>query len=398
MFGARVLISTITPISGGVPQMTRFVIDCLEERGYRPVLGYYQPYSMTPELSVPSFQLLRKRMGFRVEKIWNEYEAHAMGAWLPELEFTHYWPTRPWKALMDSCDYHVSVSGNCLAGLPFALSDRPYLAWVASSWHGDRKDRVRFFPWPRRLLDRLINAQVISRLERKILSRGTIIALSQYTRSELNALSRADVTQAVMPMPVDEPSFVSDPERVIRGRIGFVGRFNDPRKNIGLLLEAVAACRQRGLPITAELVGDQQIAPLQVRLGSLGLKDAVTCIPLLDHEQLAQHLQSYDVFVVPSHQEGLCIAALEAMACGCPVISTRCGGPEEFVRDGKTGFLVDDQPNKLADAIARVVLDRGLRSILAEGACRLISERYSLATVKQQFWNAFEQAFQPHYP
>jgi glycosyltransferase involved in cell wall biosynthesis len=389
---ARVLISTIAPYSGGVPQMARFVAECLKEKGYQPVLAYYEPYRMAPELSVPSYRLLRRRLGTRPGKAWSEYESHALGAWLPELEFTHYWPTQPWKALMQSCDYSLSVSGNCLAGLPFALSGRPFLAWVASAWHGDRKDRVRSFPWPRRMLDRAINGPVIRRLETTILARGTIVALSHYTCRELNALVQAEV-QAVMPMPVDEAWFVPDPRRVVQGRVGFVARYNDPRKNIGLLLKAVAECRNSGLPMTVELVGEEAHPRWRALIDALDLADAVTLIPHLPREQLSRHLQTYDVFVVPSHQEGLCIAALEAMACGCPVISTRCGGPEEFVIDGETGFLVDFEPANLADAIARVVLDRGLRHVLADGARRLITQRYSPAPVKQQFWNAFDHAF-----
>ncbi|MEZ5582537.1 MAG: glycosyltransferase family 4 protein [Candidatus Competibacteraceae bacterium] len=330
------MISTITPYSGGVPQMTRFVAECLKTQDYQPVLAYYEPYSMTPDLSVPSFKLLRTRIGTRSGKAWNEYESHAIGAWLPELEFTHYWPTRFWKALMQSCDYHISVSGNCLAGLPFALADIPFLAWVASSWHGDRKDRVQSFPWPRKVLDRLINANVLRNLEKKILFRGDVVALSHYTREDLNALSHSEVTQSVMPMPIDDVLFVPDQQRVIKGHIGFVARFNDPRKNIDLLLRAVAECRKTGLQITLELVGDD--APPPEVVGRFAGVDGCSDIhPLLKHEQLVRHLQTYDVFVVPSHQEGLCISALEAMACGCPVISTRCGGPRTSSSTSRRG-------------------------------------------------------------
>jgi hypothetical protein len=62
----RVLISTIAPVSGGVPQMTRFVAEALEARGYDPVLAYYEPHSVSPELSVPSFRLLQRRVGRRL--------------------------------------------------------------------------------------------------------------------------------------------------------------------------------------------------------------------------------------------------------------------------------------------------------------------------------------------
>ena len=166
----RTLISTIRPQSGGVPEMTRFIAECLIEKGYEPVLAYYEPYSITPELSVPSIRLMQRTIGTRSVQVLNGFEAHAIGAWLPELEFTHYLPTHHWKELIRSCSYHISVSGNCLPGTPFALTDTRFLAWVATPWHEDRKDRVTHLPLYRKLLDTAIISKVIPALEKKILN------------------------------------------------------------------------------------------------------------------------------------------------------------------------------------------------------------------------------------
>ena len=59
----RVLISTITPISGGVPTMTRFVVATLRDRGYEPVLAHDEPDRRSPQRSVPSYRLGRQRVG-----------------------------------------------------------------------------------------------------------------------------------------------------------------------------------------------------------------------------------------------------------------------------------------------------------------------------------------------
>ena len=124
-----------------------------EERDYEPVLAYYEPYSIAPELSVPSIRLMQRTIGTKSVKALDGFEAHAVGAWLPELEFTHYWPTHHWKELIRSCSYHISVSGNCLPGTPFALTDTRFLSWVATPWHEDRKDRVKHLPLYRKLLN-----------------------------------------------------------------------------------------------------------------------------------------------------------------------------------------------------------------------------------------------------
>ncbi len=116
-------------------------------------------------------------------------------------------------------------------------------------------------------------------------------------------------------------------------------------------------------------------------------------MPRLAREELALQLQSFDVFVLPSHQEGLCISALEAMACGVPVVSTRCGGPEEFVIDGESGLLVDNDPEQMAHAIQTIVGDRALRTKLSEGAHRLIQSRYAIESAEGIFMAAFNKTF-----
>src|SRR5262249_50102308 len=104
-------------------------------------------------------------------------------------------------------------------------------------------------------------------------------------------------------------------------------------------------------------------------------------------------LRTIDVFVVPSHQEGLCIAALEAMACGCPVVSTRCGGPEEFVLHDETGFLVGFDPVEMADAILRILNTPQLRRRLGGAAREKVMRDYSLPKATSVFWHAFDEPF-----
>src|SRR5262245_31952369 len=131
----RVLISTISPESGGIPVNLRFIASALRGRGYEPVLAHYEPYSLSPELSVPSFRLLQRRTRSELRHALDGYETHAIGAWLPELEFTHYLATAAWKRLMDSCCAHLAVAGNALASLPYFQTGRPFLGWISSGWH-----------------------------------------------------------------------------------------------------------------------------------------------------------------------------------------------------------------------------------------------------------------------
>lgn len=194
-------------------------------------------------------------------------------------------------------------------------------------------------------------------------------------------------------MPVTSAHNSAKEDSVVVGRIGFVGRLDDPRKNVRLLLEALKICRDRGLEISGLLVGASPEGHLRRAIDSLGLAGCVQLAPVTAHSELADYLATVDVFVIPSAQEGLCIAGLEAMAAGCPVVSTRCGGPEEFVVDAETGFLTGFDAVEMADRIEEIVRDRALRRRISEGARRLIAERYSPEASENEFWRAFEQAF-----
>ncbi|MCX5969653.1 MAG: glycosyltransferase family 4 protein [Cyanobacteria bacterium] len=366
----RALISTIQPSSGGVPAKTRWLVQELAALGITSTLAWYEPWSCSPELSVPLPHLLSgRRPAARREPVWPEVPGEAIGAWLPELEFSHYWATRPWRRLIAAADLHLVTTGNPLCAYRYLRCGVPFLAWVGTPWHGDRVDRVRGFPWYRRLLDTTINAPVLRRMERQVLRapQGRILTISQHTARELEAIG-GRAPAGVLYLPPDSRWFHPAPDRRMPWRLGFSGRYSDPRKRITLLLEAVARLLRLGHPVQLHLSGERDGRFLQPLIERFGLQGRVICHPYLREEQLAQLLQSLDLFVIPSHQEGLCIAALEAMACGVPVVSTRCGGPEEFVIAGSTGELVAADAEAMAAAIRAICVNSEQRVRLGEGA------------------------------
>jgi glycosyltransferase involved in cell wall biosynthesis len=160
------------------------------------------------------------------------------------------------------------------------------------------------------------------------------------------------------------------------GTIGFAGRIADPRKNLPLLLDAVALARLRRSEIKLRLTGTPDDA-LRAAVAERGLAGAVEFVGTLPESLLGDFYRSLDVFVIPSRQEGFGIVGVEALACGVPVISTRCGGPEDFVIDGRTGFLTDHEPEEIARRILEIVGDRTLRRRLSEGALAAVHADYS---------------------
>jgi len=389
----RVLVSTLVPGHGGVATMTRKVVDFLRHRGYHVALAYYMPYRLAPALSVPLWELLWKRPTLREAWVFGDVPSFEIGARLPELEAIRCFPSKLWKRISGQFDYHLAVSGSALAALPVALQNRRCLAWVATPYFEDKIDRARQFPWYRRILDTLVDTPICRRLEKSALRRTGVLALSEYTAANLHLLEPGARTTK-MPMPIDTVLFFPKGEHgELENRIGFAGRFADPRKNMALLFDAVAMCHTRGVAVTCDLIGDEPTPEFTDRLRVLGIEAFVRFLGFRTRDQLVDFYNELDVMVIASHQEGLGIVGLEAMACGCPVVTTRCGGTEDYVKDGVNGYLVGFSAGEMADAIIRILSDPKLHRALRAGALRTVRQEYSEEGVERIFWRQFNLEF-----
>src|SRR5439155_941818 len=142
-----------------------------------------------------------------------------------------------------------------------------------------------------------------------------------------------------------------------------------PIKGLETLLDAVARLRAHGSGARLVIVGgeadepvDGHEAAIRQRVDGLGLRDAVRFVGAQPQEALRDYYVAADVTVLPSYYESFGMVALEAMACGSPVIGSRVGGLATTVRDGVTGFLVPDgDAIALGDRIEALVNDADLR-------------------------------------
>lgn len=144
-----------------------------------------------------------------------------------------------------------------------------------------------------------------------------------------------------------------------------------------LALLALRKLVDRGVNARMHLIGD---GPDRQRVlftvDDLGLQSHVLWHGKLQPRQLLQHLQTADVFLLSSHSEGISNAALEAMSCGLPVVTTDCGGMREAVRDGVDGLIVPlRDAEAMATALHRLAVDPDLRRSMGKaGRERIIAD------------------------
>lgn len=151
------------------------------------------------------------------------------------------------------------------------------------------------------------------------------------------------------------------------------------RKGIQFLLEALAEMDHslgERLEVDVYGTGDYR-AVLEEQVRDLGLSDRVSLKGLLETEELSKMLRDADMFALPSLQEGLPLALLEAMACGLPVVATAVGDVPSVIRDKVNGLLVGPADSKaLCRAVSAMVTDSELRNQLGKQA-RRTAEEYS---------------------
>jgi D-inositol-3-phosphate glycosyltransferase len=160
--------------------------------------------------------------------------------------------------------------------------------------------------------------------------------------------------------------------------LAFVGRIQ-PHKGPEVLIRAVAEMVAHNPHLRSRLKtviiggasgnGSQEPERLKALTVFLGIGDVIEFVPPVAHEELSDWYRASDLVCVPSYSESFGLVALEAQACGTPVVATAVGGLRTAVADGISGSLVDGHdPRAWSAVISRLLMEPERRLLLSMGA------------------------------
>ncbi len=240
-----------------------------------------------------------------------------------------------------------------------------------------------------------------------------IIAATPAEMAQLQWLYHADTRKiSIIPPGVDISHFYPIPKDEAKEFIGvplcsqmllYVGRI-EPLKGIDTLIEAMQLMRKAGLSVCLAVIGGEPQGELpapnseMARLHDLreqyGLEEEVVFLGKRSQDTLPYYYSAAEIVVVPSHYESFGMVALEAMACGTPVVASQVGGLAFLVQDGITGYTVPvDDPAALADRLTLLMQDPDLRRQLGQQAASY-AQSYSWEKIAERMIGLYNSIFE----
>lgn len=386
---------------GGVPSVAEFLYQVIVRSGRFEVCLISLSTSAVDNLSVGIANPHSWFKGVRVEDgIWRGRPFTRVGVLASELEFQRYKPRKVLAEAVANCDLIQVVAGapawaNAVIGL-----GKPVALQVATRAKIERRRRDAS---PSNLVDlwRKAMTEITDRLDDHALSSVDAIQLENIWMLEyckqINA-GRTDVDICYAPPGVDAEMFNPLVERLsfTENYILCVGRLDDPRKNINLLLNAFSLLPDTLSHVNLVTAGSgSPPSDYWEQVKAMGLQDRVRHIMRPKTDELVKLYQNATVFVLPSDEEGLGVVILEAMACGLPVVSTRSGGPDGIITDGEDGFLVPlDDASVLAERMSRICSDLQLNQRMGREARLTIEKRYTEDIAGRAFLSVWDKLLQ----
>lgn len=226
------------------------------------------------------------------------------------------------------------------------------------------------------------------------------IAVSQSVRRSISQYTGENERLRVIPVGVDMEQFtpLPDGEKPDPNSILFVGRIHET-KGVDILLRAMRLLTDHNPSIRLSLIGGSFYRQTQIQeerlkrmAEELGLHEHVRFLGIQSPDQVAEAMRRSALLVLSSRRETLGAVLVEALACGIPVVATRCGGPEDVVNAAVGKLVPTEDPSALAEAMETVLNHRDQYD--PQLLRRYAAERFSWQTVVAQTVDLYHSALQ----
>jgi glycosyltransferase involved in cell wall biosynthesis len=233
-------------------------------------------------------------------------------------------------------------------------------------------------------------------IARRCKAADAFVAISSAVRTELVSAGYDEARIANLPngVPLPEEGWAPRSDRLRSPHAVYVGRLAT-EKGLQSLIDAWPAVQKTFLYARLTLIGEGPERPaIEARIARLGLGDVIK-LPGASPDP-GSVLRDSDLFVLPSREEGMSIALLEAMAMGIPIVASAIPGNLKLVDDGVHGRLAHPgDPDDLARAIVAQWSDPEAAAWMGLEARRRVQDRYSIAAVAQAHLELFRRLHPP---
>ena len=304
------------------------------------------------------------------------------------------------------------------------------VVWIESIIEQDKKGLVRYYKFLQKQLESIAHPKIrtfdydviivrpssyiIPVLYNRILSCPEVTIVTQVTRNPLqNILTKLNFefskgliveTKSVAgdwnadrhwkkifegPTYVDSLSYWCEAPYSTRDlTVGYVGML-DKRKGVDKFLPASQDIIEGNSGIELRIGGTGPLQELTVQYANK--TDGIEYLGFIDQSDMLEFYNGLQLLVLPTNSEGLPNVALEAMACGTPVLATPVGGLPDIIEDGETGFLMEDNdPETIRENVKRA-LSHPNREQISANARELIEEEYRFESAVKRYERILEE-------
>lgn len=236
-----------------------------------------------------------------------------------------------------------------------------------------------------KIMTKLVSSSLISKL---IKNSNLVATVANSVARELKKYYGFDKAN-VVGNGVDEKLFKPIKKKGKEKYILYVGRLSYRKGLFDFLKVAKQICKNYHIKFI--LVGKGELeGKLKERVRKENLQDKIIFLGHISRKKLIQLYQNATLLIMPSHYESGPLVILEAMSCGVPIVSTRVGIAPEVISNMKNGILVPvKSPKKIAEAIIKLLKNKGLRRKLGDNARKSILKKHTWKIVTDKYENLY---------